>query len=270
MIAGAHCACAVCRMERSLIDELRDDRAWKKYLLAANSSRVLSAFNRPLEIVAALHSPSDSSDTLYADQLLAGILKENGQSHRGSPWQTLVLLVFVPTIHATASHIATIFPSLSRDDISQHVISVFLECLASDEFLGCRSHIAYVVSRKIRRLAFRWAIREARLTVREEIEEMPPEATDDRELLDAKVVLDRFLDNCEKAGWLLGPERDLLIEFKLRGVSSRELASRNGHSAVAIQHKIQRVMEKLRRVAGKNPPRQLELFAPSTREKIFR
>jgi len=270
MIARAHCGCAICRMERYLTHELGDDRSWKKHLLAADSANVFLTFGRPLEVVEALHSPSDSSDSSYADRILVAILKENVQSQPGSLWQTLILLAFVPTIHATASHIATAFPALSRDDISQHVISVFLECLASHELLGCHSHVAYVVSRKIRRLAFRWAIREARLAVPEEIEEIPAEAIDDREPLEAGFVLDRFLDSCQKSGWLLGPERDLLTQFKLRGVTSRELASRNGHSAVAMQHKVQRVMEKLRRVAEKHPPRQLELFAASTRRKIVR
>jgi hypothetical protein len=269
MIAGAHCGCAVCRMERYLTHELGEDRSWT-HQLVADSTHVFSAFGRPLEVVEALHSPSHPSDPSYADRMLVAILKENAQSQPGLLWQTLLLLVFVPTIHATASHIATAFPALSREDISQQVISVFLECLASGAFLGCRSHLAYVVSRKIRRLAFRWAIREARLAAPQEIEERSAEMMDDRELLEARVVLDRFLDSCQKAGWLLGPERDLLIEFKLKAVSSKELASRNGHSAVAIQHKIQRVMEKLRRVAKKNPPRQLELFVAGTSRKIFR
>jgi DNA-directed RNA polymerase specialized sigma24 family protein len=158
---------------------------------------------------------------------------------------------------------------LARDDISQHVVSVFLELLASNEFRACRSHVAFAISRKLRRHAFRWAIREARLAVARVMEETPIEEMDDREPLDAQVILQDFLDNCQTAGWLLDEERSLLIQLKVQGVSCRELASRNGHSAVAIQHKIQRVLDKLRRVAAKNPPRQLEMFPPGTKKKIF-
>jgi hypothetical protein len=61
----------------------------------------------------------------------------------------------------------------------------------------------------------------------------------------------------------LGEERNLLIQFKVEGISCQELASRNGHSAIAIQHRIQRSLDRLRRLA-KSPPgpvaKQLELF----------
>src|SRR5579872_4292245 len=92
MIARAHCGCAICRMERYLTHELGDDRSWKKHLLAADSANVFLTFGRPLEVVEALHSPSDSSDSSYADRILVAILKENVQSQPGSLWQTLILL----------------------------------------------------------------------------------------------------------------------------------------------------------------------------------
>ena len=269
MIAGVYCDCLVCQMEKSLNAELANECVWKSHILAANSSNALRAFRSALDVVAALHAPSGSADTLDSDRLLVEILAENVRAERGSLWQQLLLLVFVPTIHATASHITGRFTPLARDDVSQHVVSVFLELLVSNEFRVARSHVAFAVSRKLRRHAFRWAVHEARLAVPREMGETPIEEIDDRALLDAEVVLQDFLDNCQTAGWLLDEERNLLIQLKVKRISCRELASRNGHSAVAIQHKIQRVLDKLRRVAAKGPPRQLELFSPGTKKKVF-
>ena len=38
-------------------------------------------------------------------------------------------------------------------------------------------------------------------------------------------------------------ERRILTESKIEGLSCRELSQRNGHSAVAIQHRIQRLID---------------------------
>jgi hypothetical protein len=78
-------------------------------------------------------------------------------------------------------------------------------------------------------------------------------------------LLGQFLDNCQRKGWLSTEERQLLIEFKLEGISGPELARRNGHSVVAIRHRIQRLLDRLRRIAqssGNGMPQQLNLFLP--------
>lgn len=78
-------------------------------------------------------------------------------------------------------------------------------------------------------------------------------------------LLGQFLDNCQRKGWLSTEERQLLIEFKLEGISCPELARRKGHSVVAIRHRIQRLLDRLRRIAqtsGSGMPQQLNLFLP--------
>jgi hypothetical protein len=78
-------------------------------------------------------------------------------------------------------------------------------------------------------------------------------------------LLGQFLNNCQRKGWLSTEERQLLIEFKLEGISGPELARRNGHSVVAIRHRIQRLLDRLRRIAqssGSGMPQQLNLLLP--------
>ena len=81
----------------------------------------------------------------------------------------------------------------------------------------------------------------------------------------ADILLQQFLDDCQRRGWLSAEERELLTQFKLEGVSGPELARHSGHSAVAIRHRIQRLLDRLRRIAqtsSNGTPEQLNLFLP--------
>ena len=183
-------------------------------------------------------------------------------------WQRLLLLVFIPTIHRTTSQIAATFPSLTRDDTAQHLFAVLLEFLHSKELRSRHSHLGFTIARKIRRSAFRWAIRESHRSLRDETDGTPTailEIDVSDEDPHADVLLQQFLGDCQRRGWLSSEERDLLTQFKLEGISCPELARRDGHSAVAIRHRIQRLLERLRRIAqtsGNGTPEQLNLFLP--------
>jgi DNA-directed RNA polymerase specialized sigma24 family protein len=260
MMAGSNCDCLICRAEKSLVLKLEDVTVPVELQPVEDASGFPVSFKGALDLVDALHASVPPTGTALADRLLVGLVRANASALACSTCQQLLLLAFIPTIHRTATHVRVAFPSLARDDVSQHVIVLFLESLSSGQFQRFGSHVAFAIARILRRRAFRWAIRESRLAPPENIPEGLGEDLSDREPLPAETVLERFLDNCQSAGWLSGEERHLLVEFKLRGVSCQELARRNGHSAVAIQHRIQRLVERLRRLAQKNPPRQLELF----------
>jgi DNA-directed RNA polymerase specialized sigma24 family protein len=122
------------------------------------------------------------------------------------------------------------------------------------------------VARALRRKAFRWAIHEARNTMAEETDPAMTTETDAVLVGDGfsgAFQLQQFLDSCQRNGWLSVDERVLLTLFKIEGRSCSEIAERNGHTAVAIKRRIQRLLDRLRRVAGDAEgrlPRQLELF----------
>jgi hypothetical protein len=267
MIAGSNCDCLVCRLEKSLIAELREESTDKGCSLPAPQGSILSCFPNCLDLVRELHTPEDRKDSSSSDAVLSELLTRNSSTPLPSVWQRLLLLVFIPTIHRTASQITAMFPSLARDDTSQHVVTVFLEFLDSAELQTRNSHLAFTISRKLRRHAFRWAIHESRGTAPEEAEGnriVYVEEAVVAEPLYAEVLLQQFLDNCEKMGWLSVEERNLLVRFKIEGVTCEELAGRNGQSAVAMQHRIGRLLDRLRRLAHRTrwerAPEQLELF----------
>ena len=265
---GSNCECLVCRLEKSLLAEVRDAGTLEEYQLLTASSDALSAFPAAVGLIQHLHAPDRPHHSSSADTLVLELLKQNSTDRLRSICQRLLLLVFIPTIHRTTSQIAATFASLARDDIAQHIVSVFLEFLRSTELQTRRSHLAFTVARKLRRSAFRWAIHESRGAMPEALGDNSIASTRElaaEESLPAEILLHQFLDSCQEHGWLSREERYLLVQFKIEGVSCSELARQNGHSAVAIQHRIQRLLDRLRRLAQSTRqtiPEQLELFPP--------
>jgi DNA-directed RNA polymerase specialized sigma24 family protein len=266
MMTTSHCDCIVCRLEASLIAELSDDRSKEEFRLFAVSSPILARFQTTFELIRQLHDQDNHQQNSYSDEVLLHLVSNNTDALFRSIWQRILLLVFIPTVHRTTSQIVGIFPSLTRDDTAQHILTVLLEFLDSKELHSRRSHLAFTIARKIRRSAFRWAIRESRRSMLDDMDAARPillETDAGEENSHPNILLHRFFDNCQRRGLLSIEERELLTNFKLEGMSGPELARRNGHSAVSIRHRVQRVLGKLRRVAqtsGNGTPEQLNLF----------
>lgn len=265
MLAGPNCNCLICRLEADLIAELAADRSAVLYPKLAASSLVLSRFPTTLQLIQHLHRPDAEHQIPTSDEILRELLQSPSDPTLQQLWHSTLLLAFIPTIHRTTSHIATSFPSLSRDDIAQHLLGVLLELLHSSELQSRPSHFAFTTARRIRRLAFRWAIHESRIASLEEADGLPTTSP----LLTAfdhshsALLLREFLDSCERRGWLSSAERHLLLQFKIEGISCQELSLQNGHSPVALRHRIQRLIGRLRRLSrtpSVDIPQQLELF----------
>lgn len=266
MMAGSDCGCLICRLEASLLDELHQEKSLQEYYLGAASSRVLAAFPAPAELVAHLHRQYGSEGNPSADEILSELVATGSSGPLDSVRQRILLLVFVPAIHRTTSQISAAFPALAREDTAQHLFAILLEFLGSQELRTRRSHLAFTIARKVRRNAFRWAIRESRSKLSSEPDRArtsPDETEMGAGESHAAVLLAGFLDKCQRRGWLSEEERHLLVRFKLEGLTSVELSRATGHSALAIRHRVHRLLERLRRIAqkpGAGIPEQLDLF----------
>jgi len=268
MMTASYCDCLICRLEASFIAELSDGRSNEEFRLFAVSSPILSGFGNAFELVRRLQDPDNHEQNPSSDDVLLDLLGRGRDTPFQPMCQRLLLLIFIPTLHRTTSQIIGTFPSLTRDDTAQHLFAVLLEFLHSNELRSRHTHLGFTVARKVRRSAFRWANREAHRSLWDETNGtsanvLEMEASDDDS--HASILLGQFLDNCQRRGWLSTEERELLIEFKLEGISCLELARRNGHSVVAIRHRIQRLLDRLRRIArasDNETAQQLNLFQP--------
>jgi hypothetical protein len=263
MIAASRCDCLICHLETTLVTELSDESSTEQF--RAFSSSILFAVTTPFALIQELHDHSTPDRNAFVDEIIYKIVSRNDDTTLGPIRQKLLLLAFIPTVHRTTSQVAATFPSLARDDIAQHIFSVLLEFFDSKELSSRRSHLAFAIARKIRRSTFRWAIHEARHGG--DTQAIASEAPIERDVNTSEehsgIVLRHFLDTCQRDGLLDGEERSLLLRFKLEGATGPELARNNGHSAVAIRHRVQRVIARLRKAANgraRSTAKQLNLF----------
>jgi hypothetical protein len=265
MLAGSNCNCLICQLEANLVAEFAADRNAASYSKLAARRLVLSRFPTAIQLIQRLHNPKAEYQPPTSDQILRELLPPPADSALHQFWQSMLLLAFIPTIHRTTSQISNTFSCLTRDDVSQQLLGLLLEFICSSELQSRQSHLAFTIARKIRRLAFRWAIRESRIEFPEEANGhpiiSPPQEPFDHS--QPALLLLEFLDSCERRGWLSTTERRLLMQFKIEGISCQELSRRNGHSPIALQHRIQRLIDRLRRLSrtpAAGIAQQLELF----------
>ncbi len=266
MIAGPNCNCLICRLETSLATELGTAANHENYRQIAASTLILAGFPFPLDLIQHLHRPEIVRKDPSPDQILVELIRQRSNLSLQQFRHSMLLLVFIPTMHRTATQLSSSFPSLARDDIAQHAVTVLLEFIDSKQLQSRQSHLAFTVARHIRRAAFRWAIHESRIAGAEEPDgplRKPTELETSEDHSHSAVLLREFLDNCERKGWLTSVERRILTQSKIEGVSCQELSRRDGRSSVALQHRIQRLIDRLRRLTRKQLneiPQQLELF----------
>ena len=246
-----NCGCPVCELEHALLSGLTSGQAENEYRSLVLQSSALSAFRTCNDLLLHLReSHKKETPPATADEILSELLRLSRNPQPGIG-RHLVLLILIPAIHKTSSQITAGFPSLARDDIAQHLVTSVLEIVQSQTLHAQRSHFAFAITRAMRRSAFRWALREADFATAANTEEavlndLPADTGDNFEI---KIILSEFLAQCLSSGGLSSSEHQLLVLFKIQGVSSETLAARQHLSDVAFRHRMQRVIEKLRRLA---------------------
>ena len=245
------CSCPLCELERALLRDFKSDHAESRYRTFVLQSPILSAFPSYNDLLLPLrNSQLAENRPSRADEIIGELLRISRTPH-GEVGRQVLLLILMPAIHRTTTQIATGFPSLTREDISQHLVTSVWEILHSQAMETQKSHFAFSIIRAMRRSAFRWAMREADFTAAANIEgtvlnELYVDPGHNSEM---KIALSEFLKRCLSCGVLNPSEYEWLVLFKIQGVSSEILAARQKLSEVAFRHRVQRVIAKLRRAA---------------------
>jgi DNA-directed RNA polymerase specialized sigma24 family protein len=259
----ANCSCAICKLEQTLLLELQQAQHIEFFREIAAHHPILAGFPASLEPLARMrrspvnHAPADSSDA-FLGELLRPASGEKQKLHR-----SILLLLLVPSLHKTTRQIAAGFPLLARDDIAQHLIVTVLQILESSSLEEQKSHFAFSIIRLLRRQSFRWAIHETRHAIepQAEVADIPAPATEASGGVEARVFLREVLQNCLSRGLLSEKEHELLVTFKIDGLSSQLLSAHEGLSGVALRHRVQRIIDRLRRQVQAPPPKKASASA---------
>jgi DNA-directed RNA polymerase specialized sigma24 family protein len=185
-----------------------------------------------------------SSDVLFRELLAA-------RASEPQFVETLMIVAFVPVLHGTIRRIAKQQLRLTRADITQQALSVFLQVLRSEQIEKRQSHFAFAISRAVKRQLFEWAGREGVVHEPAKGEEaLAADPLPDDESMERHALLRHFLHRCIAKGFLGNAELDLLIQIKLDGNTGEEVAESNSITSNAVRQRMKRLLAKLRRLAG--------------------
>lgn len=250
MIRNSMCRCLICGLERSLMEQLAEGAPSEHYRRFAGSHSLLSAFPAISDLLAYLHSARGAGNGSYsADEILAKLLRTVAIDGDAGTLRDLLLLAFIPTLHSTCRQVASRYSSLSPSDIAQHVVASLLQIFGVPEFYARSTHVAFAISRILKRNAFEWAERECRSPlhgVASETLSDTPSSDDTAEAVERAAMLRHFLYRCQQRGLLTDEDIELLVQFKLD--ASRD-AMPGGPAAVysnASRQRMKRLLQKLR------------------------
>jgi hypothetical protein len=164
--------------------------------------------------------------------------------------QQLLLLAFTPAIHKICSEISQRFPSLPPEDIAQQAWLCLLEAARSTVIARQNGHLLLALVREFRKNTFRWAIKEARITTTEDVNtdgEAPEQVSEDN--LQRGYEICEFLRHCRSRGALSEADYELLLKFQCEGFEAAELRGTRWGSAKAVHHRLEKILNRLRRLA---------------------
>jgi hypothetical protein len=240
------CRCLLCQLESKLKQQLEEPERQREYSKVAGFSSPLSAFSSISALTGFLRTCRSTGNGSHpADTILSELLRGLEGDGAHSLLRDVLLLLFIPSLHSTSRQIARRYPSLPVDDTAQHLVASLLEVLGSGELRRRNSHLAFAISRTIKRNVFDWAERESRSRVSIDGDDRASEIAgpwEDSEPFERAILLRHFLFRCQREGLLKGSDLELLVHIKLEGNFGQLYSN-------ALRQKIKRLLGKLRRAA---------------------
>jgi hypothetical protein len=239
-----NCGCALCVLEPRLLSALSStDAEVIRELLSG------STFGNEISCAAELLT---RLRTLTADTASDDFLRELLNARPLDPTfiESVLILAFLPTLHATVRRVGKQQPGLPLEDIIQQALTVLLQYLRSDELHSRQSHFAFAISRAIKRKVFEWAQRESRGNETSHPDPLVIDALTGEDSFERHLLLRHFLHHCVTNRLITNSELNLLIDFKLNGGSLDSSNGSDRNSSNAIRQKLKRLVRKLRRIAN--------------------
>jgi len=243
------CGCPLCRTETELLTEFLDNcrlESCRKILASAPELATFSGLG-PLLAYLRLCRDARSSDGILRALLQARRILADGTAER------IVLLAFLPHMHAAVRSVLRRYPQLSSEDASQNVLQSLLRFLDSEQLQARQDYLGFAIARRIKRAAFEWAEHELRSLVFEpSADTLDLNGSDDS--FERLVLLRHFLDRAVRRGVLNADELDLLIQFKLENGLDNDAPETHTN---AHRQRLKRLVLKLRRLAAaRSVPRE--------------
>lgn len=254
MRTRSSCHCLLCELEDNLKQQLREPLSQQDFSKVAASSLLLSGFPNSFALTAHLRACRSNGNGMHpADGILLEILHLRQRDGTSTLLRDILLLAFIPVLHSAVRQLNRRYPLLSSEDTAQHLIASLLEAFDSSVLLARNSHLAFAISRMMKRRVFEWAERQTRIPGNAERDELVGESDSVctiPESIERAVLLRHFLCRCQREGLLTGPDLELLVHIKLE----ENFGEQNGEYSNAMRQKIKRLLHKLRKAARRPSP----------------
>jgi hypothetical protein len=237
------CSCPLCQIETELLTEFLDSSRQESCRKVFASEPELAAFAGPAPLLAHLRL---CRDTFSTDGVLRALLRAK-QAFADGTVERVLILAFLPHMHASVRSVLRRYPQLPLEDASQNVLHSLLRFLDSGQLQTRQNYLGFAVARRVKRVAFEWAEHELRSLIFDtDAEDFDLNGSGDS--FERLVILRHFLDRAVRHGVLDADELDLLIQFKLENGSDGDDPSAHTN---AHRQRLKRLVMKLRRVAGR-------------------
>jgi uncharacterized protein (DUF2249 family) len=253
MLENLHCKCHICKVERHLFKSLAEPRASVRFSTLALSSPALARFSNVSELLTDLHTRRNGdSGASLAGELISALIYVGTAVPDVELILSVLVLAFAPAIHRTHRELCAWFREIEPEDIAQQIFTLFLELVTSASPTLMNSHLPIALTRTLRKNAFRWAEKEQRFAIQREAEKSGETAEPfGYDAFETLVVLNDFLDHCQRTGILSVFELDLLIRLKVDGFFAKEII--HIHTALsekAVHWRVERILQRLQKAAN--------------------
>jgi hypothetical protein len=245
MSGSRTCPCTLCSVERHLTAQLETPSSTTDYATLRDAFSLLAPFPTASALLTDISTLRHSNGSGEASDRIFGLLRQSLEAF-GEIVKSLLLLAFIPVLHATVSSIERSYPTLARDDISQQCLLTLIRLASGNDWRMRETHLAYALARELRRTVFLWAKEETRSVPESESAGEPEHFVTAADLFERQVQLRHFLHRALGIGVLDNDDLDLLIQFKLEGgLRDQE----NGPASNATRQRMKRLLGKMRRRA---------------------
>jgi DNA-directed RNA polymerase specialized sigma24 family protein len=262
MSQRAICRCPLCQLEQRIIStlELEDSAQWFLNLAARITS--LNAFERTRDLISYVHTAGHEPDKRrVCNGIYVALVSELSSSENADLLQGLLLRMLIPGLHRELRGITVSFPGLSREDLTQQLISTFLDVMRSRGILRKTSYVAASIIEWTKRNTIRWAIRQYRSGDREETGIIIDDLVEspDSAYFELEIQLRDLLDKSVASELISSEDAKLLIAYEIEGMSGEELGKREGLDPKALSHRVRRAIQRMNRKFQKSYKRKSDL-----------
>jgi len=247
MLQSVRCRCQVCVVEEKLRKELETESRVRQFQELCLRDPALSPHPSPSALVAYIHQLKHVNGSAQHSDCLLNSLRNLARGQAGHIAEHILVLAFIPALHATVTAVSSGFPCISRSDVAQQGFASLVELLHMREWLNRRSHLAFALARELRRALFLWAKNERRLACDPHAHPAEEMSVSSAELFEDDVALKHLLFRAVQAGALRGGDFDFLIRFNPEG---KFLNCTNEAASNALRQKMKRLVSKMRRRVG--------------------